>query len=464
MERAQIGLIGLATMGQNLALNLADHGFPVLVYNRTAAVTRSFQAGPGSRPDMSATEDLDSFVALLDSPRRIIVMVKAGDPVDQTLNALLDRLEPGDVVVDGGNSHWRDTERRLARANERGVSLIGAGISGGEEGARHGPSIMPGGDPAGWPMVDEMLTAIAARTPSGEPCCAWIGTGGSGHFIKMVHNGIEYADMQSIAEAYHLLTASGMAAKEVASAFRRFNQGPLDSYLIEITAQILERLDDDGRPLVDKVLDSAGQKGTGKWTVDSALELGQPTTIIAEAVFARMMSARKEERMRAASLLRGPTAKVKVREEDVAAGLYASKIACYAQGFMLISAASDEYEWSLEPARIPPLWRAGCIIRARMLDDITAAFRGNPALTNLMLDDRLAADLESNQDGWRRTVAGAVESGIPVPAFSSALAFYDSYRSARLPANLIQAQRDLFGAHTYERIDRPRGEYIHTDW
>jgi 6-phosphogluconate dehydrogenase len=456
-------------MGQNLALNLVDHGYRVAVSNRTTAVTERFvQDQRGAA--MIAAADLANLAQSLARPRRILLMVKAGPPVDDTLTALLEILEPGDIVIDGGNSFWKDTERRIERAGAAGIHLVGAGISGGEEGARHGPSIMPGGSAAAWPAIREMLQAIAAKAPDGNPCCDWIGPGGSGHFVKMVHNGIEYGDMQVIAEAYDLMRASGMSAEAMADTFDRYNSGRLESYLIEITGQILRRRDDDGQPLVDHVLDAAAQKGTGRWTVESALDLGQPLTLISEAVFARIVSSLKDERVAAARVLTGPPSiesrpdRAAAEEADIADALYGSKIVSYAQGFMLLRAASQERGWNLDMAAIAPLWRAGCIIRAALLDPITAAFRSEPELANLMLDPLLAAGISDSQGGWRRTVARAVVAGIPVPAYSSALAFYDGYRSERLPANLIQAQRDLFGAHTYERVGHPRGEFFHSEW
>ncbi len=456
-------------MGQNLALNLVDHGFRVAVSNRTTAVTERFvREQHGSA--MIAAADLAKLAEALTTPRRILLMVKAGSAVDDTLTTLLEILDPGDIVIDGGNSFWKDTERRIERARASGIHLVGAGISGGEEGARHGPSIMPGGSPEAWPAVREMFQAIAAKAPDGSPCCDWIGPGGSGHFVKMVHNGIEYGDMQVIAEAYDLMRASGMSAHDMADTFDRYNSGRLESYLIEITGQILRRRDDDGQPLVDHVLDAAAQKGTGRWTVESALELGQPLTLISEAVFARIVSSLKDERVTAARVLTGPSTaeggreRAAVDESDIADALYGSKIVSYAQGFMLLRAASEDRGWKLDMAAIAPLWRAGCIIRAALLDPITAAFRTDPGLANLMLDPGLATGLSDSQEGWRRTVSRAVLAGTPVPAYSSALAFYDGYRSERLPANLIQAQRDLFGAHTYERVGHPRGETFHSEW
>jgi 6-phosphogluconate dehydrogenase len=461
---AAVGLIGLAVMGQNLALNLAEHGHPIAVFNRTSRVTDDFIAANRESYPVQGAASLAQLVKLVERPRRLILMIKAGSAVDDLLAELLDLVSEGDVVIDGGNSLFTDTERRQRLAADRGVAYVGAGISGGEEGARHGPSIMAGGNEHAWPLIAEMLQGIAARTPVGEACCEWLGPGGSGHFVKMVHNGIEYGDMQIIAEAFHLMQAAGMMAPEMAEAFRGFANGRLSSFLIDITAQILEKLDDDGTPLIHRVLDAAAQKGTGKWTVQSSLELGQPATLIAEAVYARMVSSFKEQRVTASALLSGPSGDVDVDLADLESALYGSKIVSYAQGFMLLAAASEEYRWGLELAKVSPLWRAGCIIRAAFLDDITRAFRNDPKLPNLMLDPYFTDALADAQTGWRRVVAGAVSGGIPVPAYSSALAFYDSYRSEHLPANLIQAQRDLFGAHTYERTDRPRGEFFHTNW
>ena len=464
MVSAAVGLIGLAVMGQNLALNLAEHGHSIAVFNRTSRVTDSFVAANRESFPIQGAPSIAELVKVVDRPRRLILMIKAGSAVDDLLTELLDILSEGDVVIDGGNSLFTDTERRQRVATHRGVAYVGAGISGGEEGARHGPSIMPGGNEDAWPLIAEMLQGIAARTPTGEPCCEWLGPGGSGHFVKMVHNGIEYGDMQIIAEAFHLMQATGMTVPEMAEAFRGYSGGRLSSFLIDITAQILEKVDDDGTPLIGRVLDAAAQKGTGKWTVQSSLDLGQPATLIAEAVYARMVSALKEQRVTASGVLGGPSGEVKVDLADIESALYGSKIVSYAQGFMLLAAASEEYRWGLELAKVSPLWRAGCIIRAAFLDDITRSFRNNPTLPNLMLDPYFTDALSGAHGGWRRVVAAAVTGGIPVPAYSSALAFYDSYRSARLPANLIQAQRDLFGAHTYERTDRPRGEFFHTNW
>ncbi|MGH8923331.1 MAG: decarboxylating NADP(+)-dependent phosphogluconate dehydrogenase [Acidimicrobiia bacterium] len=463
MTQATIGLIGLAVMGQNLALNLASRGETVVVANRTRSVTEAFVSAHRKEFDLVEAQDPQSLVERLSSPRRIILMVKAGPPVDALMDELLQLMQPGDVIVDGGNSHWRDTTRRVRAAAQHGISFVGAGISGGELGARYGPSIMPGGNPAGWEHLRDPLTSIAAHV-DGEPCCAWVGPDGSGHFVKTVHNGIEYADMQAIAESYHLLRAGGRSVADTAAVFRRWASGPLNSFLIDITATILETVDGDGEPLIDKVLDAAAQKGTGRWTVDTALDLGQPTTLITEAVLARSLSALKDERVAASKRLIGPRVSGEIDEGDLETALLATKIVCYAQGFMLIRAASTELGWDLDPTTIASLWRGGCIIRAALLSDITNAFRKQPELTNLLLDPHFADVVGSEQDAWRRVVATAVLSGVPIPALSSGLAFYDGLRTERLPANLIQAQRDFFGAHTYERTDQPRGMAFHTDW
>lgn len=465
MTQADIGLIGLAVMGQNLVLNMIDHGFRVAVYNRTGSVTTDFVTRSRAGDDLVAAATLQELVDRLSTPRRVMLMVKAGGPVDAVLDSLVPLLTPGDIVIDGGNSLFTDTARRQADLAGKGILYVGAGVSGGEDGARHGPSIMPGGDIAAWPSVAPILQAIAARAPDGTPCADWVGPGGAGHYVKMVHNGIEYGDMQVIAEAYWLLKAMGLTYPEMAEVFEEWNRGVLDSFLIEITARILRTTDDDGAPLVESILDAAGQKGTGKWTVMSSLDLAQPVTLVAEAVFARIVSALKERRVRASAVLDGPTGGVvDLNVDDVRDALYASKIVSYAQGFMLMDAASEENRWDLDNGRIAGLWRAGCIIRARFLQDITRSFAAQPGLDNLLLSDFFAAAVGGAQPGWRRAISAAVLAGIPVPAYSSALAFYDSYRSRNLPANLIQAQRDFFGAHTYERVDRPRGEFFHTEW
>ena len=462
---ADIGVVGLAVMGQNLVLNLADHGYRVAVHNRTTAVTDAFLAGEGGSSGVVAAHDLESLVASLSRPRRVLLMVRAGAAVDAVIDQLVPLLDPGDVIIDGGNSHFPDTERRLDRLGALGIHFVGAGISGGEEGARHGPSIMPGGDERAWPIIGGMLQAIAAKVEDGTPCCDWIGGGGSGHYVKMVHNGIEYGDMQVIAEAYGLMVAMGMSHAEMAEVFAAWDEGVLDSFLISITADILRAVDDDGEPLLAKILDAAGQKGTGKWTAVSSLDLGMPVTLVAEAVYARIVSALKEARVVASAVL--PQGSVHVPHlalDDLRDAVYASKIVSYAQGFMLLDAAAAEYGWSLDLGRIASLWREGCIIRARFLDDITAAYRRDPDLGSLVLDPFFVGAMATALPGWRRVVSEAALSGVPTPAYASALAFYDGYRSARGTANLIQAQRDYFGAHTYERVDRARGEFFHTDW
>ncbi len=464
---ADIGLIGLAVMGQNLVLNMNDNGYAVAVYNRTTSVTRDFLAGPAAGTQVSGHDDLRSLIAALKRPRKVMLMVKAGAVVDAVIDELKPLLEPGDVIIDGGNSNHLDSTRRSRELREAGLLYVGAGVSGGEEGARFGPSIMPGGHAEAWPLVQEIFQKIAAQV-DGEPCCEWMGEEGAGHFVKMVHNGIEYGDMQLIAEAYQLLAdAGGHDAAAIGSLFERWNEGVLDSYLIDITGQIFRHKDADGSPLVEKILDAAGQKGTGKWTAIDALNLGIPLTLISEAVFARSLSALKSERVAASQVLRGPDldeTRSTNFEEDLELALYASKIASYAQGFMLLRAAAEEFGWGIDYRSIAKIWRGGCIIRSRFLNDIAAAYQADPGLANLLLAPFFADALHSAQDGWRRSVARAVTAGVPVPAMASAVAFFDGYRHARLPANLIQAQRDFFGAHTYERVDKPRGEHFHTDW
>lgn len=467
-QAADIGLIGLAVMGQNLVLNMDDHGLTVAVYNRTRSKTDEFLHGPAAGTRVIATGSLRALVESLKSPRIVMLMVKAGPVVDSLIEQLIPLLSEGDILVDGGNSLFTDTSRRVESLRKAGIHFIGTGISGGEEGARHGPSIMPGGDRAAWPVVKPIFQAIAAQVDD-EPCCQWVGEGGAGHYVKMVHNGIEYGDMQLICEAYHLLnTGLGLSVDELQRVFSDWNRGVLDSYLVEITADIFTVRDEDGSPLVDKVLDSAGQKGTGKWTVVNALELGIPLTLIGEAVFARFLSALRQSRQAAAAVL-GEAGGALTGDRDaliadIHDALYASKIISYAQGFQLMTEAQKEYGWQLDFGAIALMWRGGCIIRSRFLGNIRTAYRHNPQLENLLLDDFFRDELARVEPGWRRTVARAVEAGIPVPAFGAALAFYDGYRSARLPANLLQAQRDYFGAHTYERVDKPRGEFFHTDW
>jgi 6-phosphogluconate dehydrogenase len=469
MDKADIGLIGLAVMGQNLVLNMADHGYRVAVFNRTTSKVDDFINGPAKEKSIIGTHSMEELVSALDKPRKVMLMVKAGEVVDRFIDMLVPLLDQGDVIIDGGNSYYPDTTRRTARLRKQGLRFIGTGISGGEEGARHGPSIMPGGDPEAWPLVKGIFQSIAAQVDN-EPCCQWVGEDGAGHFVKMVHNGIEYGDMQLICEAYALMeNALDMSCDRMHEVFSQWNDGVLDSYLIEITADILAMKDDDGEPLVNKILDTAGQKGTGKWTGINALDLGVPLTLIGEAVFARVLSALKDERVRAAAIL-GPRPKPSENgseADNIKAlhdALYASKIISYAQGFMLMREAAREQGWNLNYGEIALMWRGGCIIRSTFLGNIKNAYDANPQLENLALDSFFTEALKSAEDGWRNAVMLAVRNGIPAPAFASALSYFDGYRSARLPANLLQAQRDYFGAHTYERIDKPRGEYFHTDW
>ena len=466
---ADVGLIGLAVMGQNLVLNMNDHGYTVAVYNRTVAKVDDFLKGPARGTRVLGARSLEELAALLKAPRKIMLMVKAGRAVDEFIEQLLPHLEPGDLVVDGGNSHFQDTIRRTERMRAKGLRFIGAGISGGEEGARRGPSIMPGGSPEAWPLVRELFQDIAARTADGTPCCDWVGENGAGHYVKMVHNGIEYGDMQLIAEAYQLMRDGlGLSHAAMHRAFAAWNRGELESYLIEITRDIMTVADADGRPLVEKILDAAGQKGTGKWTGVNSLDLGVPVTLITEAVYARALSALKDERIDAARVLKGPKGRFKPEAkpsvQHIRKALLASKIVSYAQGFMLMREASREYGWQLDLGGIALLWRSGCIIRSAFLERIKEAYDRNPSLANLLLDDYFKGTLRRCQASWRRVVSAAVLGGIPAPAFAASLAFYDGYRSERLPANLIQAQRDYFGAHTYERVDQPRGTFFHTQW
>jgi len=469
MEKADIGLIGLAVMGQNLVLNMADHGYRVAVFNRTTSKVDEFIDGPAKGTTIIGTHSMEELVASLTTPRKVMLMVKAGEVVDRFIEMLIPLLEPGDVIIDGGNSHYPDSTRRTAYLRDKGLRFIGTGVSGGEEGARHGPSIMPGGDPEAWPLVKDIFQAVSAKV-DGEPCCQWVGQDGAGHFVKMVHNGIEYGDMQLICEAYSLMeNALGMSCDEMHEVFKEWNTGVLDSYLIHITKDILAVKDEDGEPLVDKILDTAGQKGTGKWTGISALDLGVPLTLIGESVFARVLSSLKDERVRASAILgpRPDIVKAYDKAETIDAlrdALYASKIISYAQGFMLMSEAAKEMGWNLNYGEIALMWRGGCIIRSTFLGNIKDAYDKDPELENLALDSFFTEALKSAEAGWRKAVVLAVENGIPAPAFSSALSYFDGYRSERLPANLLQAQRDYFGAHTYERLDKPRGEFFHTDW
>jgi 6-phosphogluconate dehydrogenase len=468
-ESCDIGLIGLAVMGQNLVLNMNDHGYRVAVFNRTVSKVDEFLHNEAAGTRVVGTHSIEEFVQALKRPRRAMLMVKAGSTVDEMIAQLLPHLEKGDIVIDGGNSHYPDTNRRTKDLAEKGILFIGTGVSGGEEGARFGPSIMPGGNPAAWPHVKEIFQAIAAKVEDGTPCCDWVGEDGAGHYVKMVHNGIEYGDMQLICEAYHLLQ-EGLAlnADALHEVFADWNRGELDSYLIEITAEIFKKKDDDGTPLIDKILDTAGQKGTGKWTGISALELGTPVTLIGEAVFARCLSALKEERVKASAVLAGPKRPAPPDRstfiEDVRRALYCSKMISYAQGYMLLREAAKEQKWNLNFGGIALMWRGGCIIRSRFLGKIKEAYDKNPQLNNLLLDDFFSKVLNDYQASWRRALIHAIEAGVPTPAFSTALSFFDGYRTGRLPANLLQAQRDFFGAHTYERVDKSRGEFFHTNW
>ena len=467
-QNAHIGLVGPAVMGQNLVLNLADHGYTVSVFNRTTSKVDDFLAGPAQGTTVIGTHSLTELVDSLERPRKVLLMVKAGGAVDGIINTLLELLEPGDIVIDGGNSNFTDTIRRTSRIEAAGLLYVGMGVSGGEEGARTGPSLMPGGSPEAWPLIKEMFQAIAAKTEDGTPTADWVGTDGAGHYVKMVHNGIEYGDMQVLAEAYDLLRRGmGLDYATLGDVFEGWNTGVLDSFLVEITADIMRTTDDDGTPLLELILDTAGQKGTGKWTAISALDLGMPMTLVAEAVFARIVSSFKEARTAASGALPSPDSPTPVEPSfiaDVGAAVYASKIVSYTQGFLLLRAAAVEYEWDLDYGRIAGLWREGCIIRARFLDDITEAFAVDPELPSLLEAAFFTEAISTAQAAWRRVIVQAIKWGIPAPAYSSALAFYDSYRTERLPANLLQAQRDYFGAHTYERVDRPRGEHFHTNW
>ncbi len=498
--QGDIAVIGLAVMGQNLILNMNDHGFTVVAFNRTVSKVDAFLADEAKGTKVIGAHSVEEMVANLKRPRRVMLMVKAGEPVDETIEHVLPHLEAGDIIIDGGNSLFTDTIRRLKYVESKGLLYIGTGVSGGEEGARRGPSIMPGGSPDAWPHIKNIFQSIAAKLDDGTPCCDWVGEGGAGHYVKMVHNGIEYGDMQLIAEAYDLMrTRLGLSADQMAATFKQWNKGELDSYLIEITADILAHKDEDGTSLVDHILDAAGQKGTGKWTVINAAELAQPVSLISEAVFARCISAFKEERVDASKVLHGPqnaevseasradsseipsdkmgeangteTAMAKANEagakaftENLRRALYAAKIVSYTQGYMLMRAAAKEYGWNLNYGGIATMWRGGCIIRSQFLGDIKKAYDANASLANLLLDPFFANAVNENQAAWRTVVAEAVTAGVPTPALSSALAFFDGYRSEKLPANLIQAQRDYFGAHTYERTDQPRGQFFHTNW
>ena len=473
MKKADIGLIGLAVMGENLVLNMESKGFTVAVFNRTTEKVKNFVEGRGAGKNIIGTYSMEELVANIEKPRKIMMMIKAGSAVDATIDALLPLLDDGDIIIDGGNSHFPDTVRRTAYVESKGKLYIGTGVSGGEEGALNGPSLMPGGSPAAWPYVKNILQAICAKVEDGSPCCDWVGENGAGHFVKMVHNGIEYGDMQLICEAYHLMkNMLGMSDDEMHEVFAEWMKGDLNSYLIEITRDILAYKDTDGEPIVEKILDTAGQKGTGKWTGISALDEGVPLTLIGEAVFARCLSAMKAERVEAAKVLPGAaeaapklTAEEKAEWiEAIRCALLASKIVSYARGYTLMRAAAKTYNWNLNYGGIALMWRGGCIIRSVFLGKIKDAFDANPNLTNLLLDPYFTEKIATLLPGWRKVVAQGAMCGMPTPAFSSALAYYDGYRCDRLPANLLQAQRDYFGAHTYERIDAPRGEFFHTNW
>ncbi|MGC9151794.1 MAG: decarboxylating NADP(+)-dependent phosphogluconate dehydrogenase [Microbacter sp.] len=466
---ADIGLIGLAVMGENLVLNMESKGYTVAVFNRTVERVDHFINGRGAGKNFIGTHSIAELCASLEKPRKVMMLVKAGQPVDDFIEQLIPHLEPGDIIIDGGNSHFPDTIRRTKYVESKGLLYIGTGVSGGEEGALHGPSMMPGGSPAAWPAVKEIFQSISAKVEDGTPCCDWVGEGGAGHFVKMVHNGIEYGDMQIINEAYQIMKDMlGMSADEMHDVFKAWNEGDLNSYLIEITRDILAYKDADGTPLVDKILDTAGQKGTGKWTAVTALDLGIPLTLIGESVFARCLSAQKDLRVEASKLLDGPRVNFngdkKQMIADLKDALFGAKIISYAQGYNLMMEAAKEYGWNLNYGGIALMWRGGCIIRSVFLGDIKKAFDKNPSLTHLLFDPYFKNIVESAQAGWRRVCSAALSNGIPVPALTAALTYFDGLRTERLPANLLQAQRDYFGAHTYERIDKPRGQFFHTNW
>ncbi len=466
---ADIGLVGLAVMGQNLALNINDHGYRVAVFNRTTSKVGRFLKNEAAGTNIIGTYSPEEFVKSIKRPRKLILMIQAGEAVDKSIAQLTPLLDDGDIIIDGGNSNFNDSIRRTREVEALGKYFIGAGISGGEEGARHGPSIMPGGSVVAWEAVKPILQAVAAKVPDGTPCCDWVGEDGAGHFVKMVHNGIEYADMQLICEAYHLMSAAlGMNEAEISAVFAGWNAGKLESFLIEITGEILAYQDEDGQPLLRKILDVASQKGTGKWTAITALEEGTPLTLIGEAVFARFLSAIKDQRLAASKVLPGPSAEFTGDKaqfiRDLEGAVYAAKIISYTQGYMLMQDAARSYNWNLNYGGVALMWREGCIIRSAFLGEIQKAYAKNSALANLLLDDYFSAAVIEAQRSWREVVATGIKHGIPLPIMSGALAFYDGYRSATLPANLLQAQRDYFGAHTYERVDRPRGEHFHTNW
>ena len=456
-------------MGENLVLNMASRGYTVTAFNRSVDRVERFIEGPAKGRSIRGSSSIEEFVASLSSPKKIMLMVKAGDAVDAVIDELIPHLSSGDIIIDGGNTHFPDTNRRTSYLREKGIHFIGTGVSGGEEGALTGPSIMPGGSPEAWPAVKPIFQDIAAKLEDGSPCCDWVGEDGAGHFVKMVHNGIEYGDMQLICEAYQVMRdLLGMNADEIHQVFADWNEGELNSYLIEISRDIMAFRDEDGEPLVEKILDTAGQKGTGKWTGVTALHLGTPLTLIGEAVFSRCLSAQKEERVQASNIISGPEISFsgdrQAMIENLRQAVFASKIISYAQGYLLMREAAKEYGWSLNYGGIALMWRGGCIIRSSFLEKIKDAFDLNPDLSNLLLDDFFREKVESSQMGWRKLAAEAMVNGIPIPAITSALNYFDGYRCKRLPANLLQAQRDYFGAHTYERVDKPRGEFFHTNW
>lgn len=470
MEKSDIGLIGLAVMGENLVLNMESKGFRVSVYNRTVEKVDKFVQGRGKDKNIFGARSLEEFVSSLKSPRKVFLMVKAGQAVDDFIEKLIPVLDPGDVIIDGGNTHFPDTARRTAYVESKGLLYIGTGVSGGEEGALKGPSMMPGGSPAAWPLVKPIFQGICAKVENGQPCCDWVGEGGAGHFVKMVHNGIEYGDIQLICECYHIMKELlGMSNEEMHETFAEWNKGDLDSYLVEITRDILAKKDEDGNYVLDYILDTAGQKGTGKWTAISALDAGVPLTLIGESVFARCLSAQKEERVAASKILQGPapakfTGDRKAFLEDLRKALFAAKVVSYAQGYALMKAAAKEYGWNLNYGGIALMWRGGCIIRSVFLGKIKEAFDNNPDIANILLDPYFSGKLAEAHSGWRNVLAQAIVNGVPAPCLSAALEYYDGYRCERLPANLLQAQRDFFGAHTYERTDMPRGQFFHTNW
>ncbi|HOG49818.1 MAG TPA: decarboxylating NADP(+)-dependent phosphogluconate dehydrogenase [Lentisphaeria bacterium] len=468
MGKADIGLIGLAVMGENLILNMESKGFTVACYNRTVSKVDDFVNGRAKGKKIIGARSLEELVASLKGPRKVMLMVKAGQAVDDFIEKLIPLLSPGDIIIDGGNSHFPDTTRRTQYLESKGLLYIGTGVSGGEEGALIGPSMMPGGSPAAWPHVKDIFQKICAHTDAGEPCCDWVGENGAGHFVKMVHNGIEYGDMQMICETYHMMKSIGMTNEEMHKVFSEWNEGELDSYLIEITRDILGYKNEEGQAVVDLILDTAGQKGTGKWTAIAALDVGMPLTLIGEAVFARCLSALKEERVAASGILKGVVQPFKGDRaqliDDLRQALYASKIVSYAQGYQLMMAAAEEYGWHLNYGGIALMWRGGCIIRSVFLGRIKEAFDRQPDLKNLLVDPFFSDIMEKSQPAWRRVAVTALQTGIPMPCITAALSYFDGYRCSRLPANLLQAQRDYFGAHTYERVDKPRGEFFHTNW